>query len=166
MVEKPREIAERTFQFAVTIVLLCKKLKEAGVFQETIRQLLKSGTAIGANVAEGQSPQSRADFISKYSIACKESKESLFWLQLIKTTEPQLENLKIGKSENLKIGKTENLKIGKSENLKIEKSENLKIEKFEDWKTEDVRLDDIIAENDEIVRVLVSIIANAKRNSK
>ena len=51
------------------------------------RQLLRAGTSIGANVEEAQAGQSRADFISKYSIALKEARESIYWLRLLKTTE-------------------------------------------------------------------------------
>lgn len=46
-------------------------------------QLLRSGTSIGANVEEAQAGQSRADFISKYAIALKEARETLYWLRLL-----------------------------------------------------------------------------------
>jgi len=51
------------------------------------RQYLKSATSIGANIEEAQSGESRADFIHKYSIAQKESKESLYWLRLLEASE-------------------------------------------------------------------------------
>jgi len=47
------------------------------------RQLFRSGTSIGANVEEAQAGQSRADFISKYSIALKEARETIYWLRLL-----------------------------------------------------------------------------------
>ena len=47
------------------------------------KQLLRSGTSIGANVAEGQFAQSRADFVLKYSIALKEASETRYWLELL-----------------------------------------------------------------------------------
>jgi four helix bundle protein len=47
------------------------------------QQLLRSGTSVGANVQEAQAGQSRADFISKYSIALKEARETLYWLRLL-----------------------------------------------------------------------------------
>lgn len=50
-------------------------------------QLLRSGTSIGANVEEGQGSQSRADFIAKYSIACKEARETNYWLRLLAASE-------------------------------------------------------------------------------
>ena len=48
------------------------------------RQLLRSGTSIGANIEEAQAAQSKKDFISKMSIASKESRESHYWLRLLK----------------------------------------------------------------------------------
>lgn len=78
------DLKERTFAFATRIVRLCRTLEEqAGVSRTMARQLLRSGTSIGANVEEGQGSQSRADFISKYSIACKEARETHYWLRLL-----------------------------------------------------------------------------------
>jgi len=68
-----------------------------GVSRTLSNQLLRSGTSIGANVEEGQGSQSRADFIAKYSIACKEARETHYWLRLMAATEirpqPQLSEL-------------------------------------------------------------------------
>ncbi len=50
------------------------------------KQLLRSGTSIGANIEEGQASQSDADFIHKYSIACKEARETHYWLRLLSAT--------------------------------------------------------------------------------
>jgi four helix bundle protein len=50
-------------------------------------QLLRAATSIGANVEEGQGSQSRADFIAKYSIACKEARETHYWLRLLVASE-------------------------------------------------------------------------------
>jgi four helix bundle protein len=47
---------------------------------------LRSGTSVGANVEEGQAGQSRADFVSKLSIACKEARETHYWLRLLSAT--------------------------------------------------------------------------------
>jgi len=66
------DLPERTFKFAVQIVKLCKVLDEKpGVSRMLVNQLVRSGTSIGANVQEGQSSQSEADFLAKYNIACK-----------------------------------------------------------------------------------------------
>ncbi|MBW2077671.1 MAG: four helix bundle protein [Deltaproteobacteria bacterium] len=82
------DLPERTFEFAKRVVLLCRFLeKKAGVSRTLANQLLRSGTSIGANVEEGQASQSEADFISKYSIACKEARETHYWLQLLAASE-------------------------------------------------------------------------------
>jgi four helix bundle protein len=78
------DIQERTFDFAVRIVKLCQHLDEKqGVGRTLGRQLLRAGTSIGANVEEAQAGQSKPDFISKYSIALKEARETVFWLRLL-----------------------------------------------------------------------------------
>ncbi len=82
------DIPDRTFEFAKRVVRLCQTLDEKpGVSRTLAKQLLRSGTSIGANVEEGQASQSRADFVSKYSIACKEARETHYWLRLISQTE-------------------------------------------------------------------------------
>ena len=50
-------------------------------------QLLRSGTSVGANIEEGQAAQSKADFVSKYSIARKEARETNYWLRLLAESE-------------------------------------------------------------------------------
>jgi len=83
----PRDILERPFEFAVQVVNLCVELGERpGAARRLSGQLLDAGTSIGANVEEGQAGQSRADFISKYSIALKEARETSYWLRLLKAT--------------------------------------------------------------------------------
>jgi four helix bundle protein len=78
------EIVERTFQFALMIVNLCRQLDRGdGVLRTISRQLIRSGTSVGANVTEAQAGHSRADFIAKMSIALKESRETLYWLRII-----------------------------------------------------------------------------------
>ena len=80
-------IADKSFEFAVRIVNLYKYL--ANKHKEFIlsKQILKSGTSIGANVSEAQKAQSKADFISKMSIALKEACETQYWLKLLFRTE-------------------------------------------------------------------------------
>src|SRR5271157_398544 len=81
---KPYDIVERTFQFALNIVRLCKECERRNNSARMLaRQLLRSGTSVGANVEEAQSGQSRPDFISKYAIALKEARESHYWLRLL-----------------------------------------------------------------------------------
>jgi four helix bundle protein len=82
------DIPERTFEFAKHIVKLCQFLDGMpGVSRTLASQLLRSGTSIGANVEEGQASQSEADFVSKYSIACKEARETHYWLRLLAASE-------------------------------------------------------------------------------
>lgn len=89
--EKPRDIKERTFSFALDIVKLCLQLeKQSGTWRILGKQLLRSGTSIGANTEEAQAGQSRADFVSKYAIALKEARETLYWLRLLQAAHPKL----------------------------------------------------------------------------
>ena len=69
--------------FALNVIRLYKSL--CGERHETVlsKQLLRSGTSIGANVAEAVYAQSKADFVSKYRIALKEASESAYWLRLL-----------------------------------------------------------------------------------
>ena len=79
-----KDIRERTFDFALRIVKLCQELdSQPGVGRTLGRQLLRSGTSIGANMEEAQAGQSKLDFISKNAIALKEARETIFWLRLL-----------------------------------------------------------------------------------
>jgi four helix bundle protein len=81
---EPRDIKERTFTFALEVVRFCRSLdSKPWALQVLVQQLLRSGTSVGANIQEAQAGQSRADFISKYSIALKEARETLYWLRLL-----------------------------------------------------------------------------------
>jgi len=85
---KTRDIEKRTFDFSIRIVKLCQHLDERqGVGRTIGKQLLRAGTSIGANIEEAQAGQSKADFISKYAIALKEARETLYWLRLLSATE-------------------------------------------------------------------------------
>lgn len=82
-----RDLPERTFKFATRIVDLCRKLDQTpGVSRILASQLLRAGTSIGANLEEAQAGQSRADFIAKAYIACKEARETHYWLRLLSAT--------------------------------------------------------------------------------
>ena len=84
---KTNVIKDKSFIFAVDIVNLYKYL--AGNKKEYVmsRQLLKSGTSIGANVREAEFAQSRADFTNKMSISLKEANETDYWLDLLHATD-------------------------------------------------------------------------------
>ena len=85
-------IEERSFQFALKIIVLVKVLRKQNeyVFAD---QLLRSATSIGANVTEAGAGQSKRDFIAKMAIASKESRETRFWLRLLKESELLNENI-------------------------------------------------------------------------
>ena len=80
-----RDICGRAFDFALRVVKLCQFLDQTpGVAKTLSKQLLRAGTAVGANLEEGQAAQSEADFLTKISIACKEARETHYWLRLLK----------------------------------------------------------------------------------
>ena len=88
MSEKPQEIVERSFAFAVRVVRLCRELDGVpGVSRTLANQLLRSGTSIGANFEESKGGQSRADFRTKVFIALKEARETHYWLRLLVAAE-------------------------------------------------------------------------------
>jgi len=78
-------IYERSFEFAIKIVNLYKDLIIKKEFIMS-KQLLRSGTSIGANVAEASAAYSKKDFISKMSIASKEARETKYWINLLMAT--------------------------------------------------------------------------------
>jgi len=79
-------IEEKSFAFAVRIVNLYKHLNETKKEFVLSKQLLRSGTSIGANIAEAEQAQSTLDFISKMSIALKETSETKYWIRLLAST--------------------------------------------------------------------------------
>ena len=79
-------IEDRSFDFAVRIINLYKHLQSKHRENNLSKQVLRSGTSIGANVKEAMHAQSRKDFISKMNIALKESYETEYWLRLLNRT--------------------------------------------------------------------------------
>lgn len=79
-------IQDKSYAFAIRIVRLYQHLTERKREFVLSRQLLRCGTAIGANIEEALGGQSRADFIAKASIAYKEAREVLYWLRLLRDT--------------------------------------------------------------------------------
>lgn len=86
MTRKDNSIAEKSMAFAVRIVGLFRYLTEKKRENVMSKQVLRSGTSIGANVREANSAQSKADFISKMSVALKECDETGYWLELLVRT--------------------------------------------------------------------------------
>ena len=80
-------IQQKSFAFAIRIVNAYKYLQSEKKEFVLSKQMLRSGTSIGANVEEAIGGQSKADFISKLSIAYKEARETLYWLKLLFATE-------------------------------------------------------------------------------
>jgi four helix bundle protein len=81
--EKDNIILKKSFDFALQIIEFSELLEGAKKYVIS-KQLLKSGTSIGANVREAQNSESRADFIHKMKIALKEAEETEYWLLLCK----------------------------------------------------------------------------------
>lgn len=84
---KENMVLEKSYAFAVRIVRLYQHLSSEKKEYVLSRQVLRSGTSIGANVEEAIGGQSRPDFISKMSIAYKEARETSYWLRLLKDTD-------------------------------------------------------------------------------
>jgi four helix bundle protein len=76
-------IGEKSKNFAIKIIKLYKILADTKHEYVLSKQILKSGTSIGANIAESEHAQSKADFISKLYIALKESNETKYWITLL-----------------------------------------------------------------------------------
>ncbi|MBK7107152.1 MAG: four helix bundle protein [Ignavibacteriae bacterium] len=114
--KKDNLIEQKSFDFAIQIIQLYKLLVNEKEFILS-KQLLRSGTSIGANVNESISAVSKKDFINKLSIAAKEARETKYWLRLLQES---------------KITST--------------------------------NFNDAIFSNDEIIRILTSIIKSSKQN--
>jgi len=84
--KKNNIIQEKSFAFAVRVVNLYKYLTSEKKEYVLSKQLLRSGTSVGANVEESIGGQSDKDFLSKLSIAYKEARESKYWLRLLLET--------------------------------------------------------------------------------
>lgn len=80
-------IEQKSFDFAIRIVNLYKYLSAEKREFVLSKQLLRSGTSIGANVSEAERAHSKADFFAKMTIALKEANESYYWIKLLNATE-------------------------------------------------------------------------------
>lgn len=91
---KENIIVQKYFEFALKVIEFCGQLEELRKYV-IARQLLKSGTSIGANIREAQNAESKADFIHKMKIAAKEADETEYWLLLCQksATYPDCEKL-------------------------------------------------------------------------
>lgn len=83
---KENIIQDRSFAFALGVISLYKMLQNEGEYIIS-KQVLRSGTSIGANIEEAIAGQSKKDFLSKVSISLKEARETRYWLRLLKESQ-------------------------------------------------------------------------------
>ena len=107
----------KSFKFAVRVVNLYKYLIEEKKEFVLSKQLLRSGTSVGAMVREAEHSESKADFIHKLAIAQKEINETIYWLELLQATEylsqQQFESINTDAVESIKLI-TSSIKTAKS----------------------------------------------------
>ncbi|SCX77742.1 four helix bundle protein [Alkaliphilus peptidifermentans] len=77
-------LENKSYRFSLQIVKLSRYMKNSKKEYDISRQLLRSGTSVGANIVEAQDAESKKDFIHKLSISLKEANETRYWLRLIR----------------------------------------------------------------------------------
>ncbi|MFZ4798190.1 MAG: four helix bundle protein [Bacteroidia bacterium] len=104
---KENIIQQKSFAFAIRIVNVYKHLTTEKNEYVLSKQMLRSGTSIGANIEESIGGVSEKDFINKLSISYKEARETIYWLRLLHTTdyltETEFQSLHAGAEEICKI---------------------------------------------------------------
>lgn len=102
--ETKNVVVEKAIVFSVELIKFCELLDEQKKYVVS-KQLLRSGTSIGANIFEAQHAESRADFIHKMKIAVKEANETLYWLLICERSEtyPAKSSLKEMADELIRI---------------------------------------------------------------
>jgi four helix bundle protein len=92
-IDRSQDIRDRTFTFACRIARLCLKLAGRPGIRSIVDQLLKSGTAIGANLEEAKAGSSKRDFVKYVEISLREARETVYWLRIFLAlqTEPPSE---------------------------------------------------------------------------
>ncbi len=104
--ENENIVLKKTYAFALEIIKIYKFLNNEKKEFILSKQLLRSGTSIGANVNEAISAQSKRDFVHKLSIALKESRESLYWMKLLYDSEYLSDEIFVNlKTKNEEINK-------------------------------------------------------------
>jgi four helix bundle protein len=89
MLEKPKDIHERIYQFVIAVLKYIRKLPKSSENLIIFNQLTRSVTSMGANDQEADGTHTKKDFISKYAIVRKETKESAYWLRALMDLNPQ-----------------------------------------------------------------------------
>ena len=114
---KESVLKEKSFKFAIRIVNLYKHLCESKKEFVLSKQILRSGTSVGANIREAEHSESKADFVHKMAVAQKEINETIYWLELMKETEyiskQEFESINIDAVEIIKMI-TSSIKTAKS----------------------------------------------------
>ncbi|OGK20280.1 hypothetical protein A2866_06375 [Candidatus Roizmanbacteria bacterium RIFCSPHIGHO2_01_FULL_39_8] len=87
MPTKKFDLEDRTLNLSIEIIRLCKKLPKTTIVIPLINQIMRSGTAIGANYTEANDSLGKKDFILRVRTARKEAKETIYWLKLVKEAE-------------------------------------------------------------------------------
>lgn len=119
------QIQERALEFGVRIIRFADKLPKSSAGVVLTKQLIRSGTSIGANMEEADGASSKNDFINKVTIARKEARETRYWLLLIFKSEffshkADIEELKTLISESLELMRILSAIVNKArENAKI-----------------------------------------------
>jgi four helix bundle protein len=85
--KKESVLREKSYKFAVRIVRLTQFLQQEKKEFVLSKQVLRSGTSIGALIREAEYAQSNADFVNKFSVALKEANETDYWISLLKDTD-------------------------------------------------------------------------------
>jgi four helix bundle protein len=83
------DLEERTLEFAKLVIRVCKQLPQNVINKELIAQLIRASGSVGANYREANDALSKKDFSHRIKITRKEAKESSYWLDLLKETNPE-----------------------------------------------------------------------------
>lgn len=127
-------VKNKSYTFALNAVRLARELRQKKEF-ELSKQVLRSGTSIGANIEEALAGVSRRDFIAKMSIASKEARETHYWLRLIqdsKSMEPNTVLPMLSDVEELLRMLTAIVKTSQNSPLEETKHSKLKTKNFKD----------------------------------
>ena len=82
----PYDIRERTFRFAVQVIRAVRGLPDDAATRVVAYQLVKAATSVGANVEEADGAESKRDFVHKMSIGRKETRESRYWIRIVRAS--------------------------------------------------------------------------------
>ncbi len=114
---KENILSEKSYKFALRMIKLYKFMNQEHKEYVLSKQVLRSGTSIGANIEESVHAQSKSDFIHKLSIAQKESSETNYWLRLLRDSDylnDKLADSLLGDCEEIQKLLTSSLKTAKS----------------------------------------------------